>query len=138
MAGTVDLTTIIDKAWQDKSLAEIADAPVEALAGVSESGGQLIRQGSVVVCSLPAANRDPRVGRGDDVDLAHASGSHLAFGYGFHRCIGAELARMELNIAFPRLAARFPEMRLATPVDQLDYRALSIVYGVNAVPVDLG
>ncbi|MFI6074282.1 hypothetical protein ACIA5C_22240 [Actinoplanes sp. NPDC051343] len=44
MAGTVDLTTIIDKAWQDKSLAEIADAPVEALAGVSESGGQLIRQ----------------------------------------------------------------------------------------------
>jgi hypothetical protein len=44
MAGTVDLTTIVDKAWQDKSLAELADAPVEALAGVSESAGQLIRQ----------------------------------------------------------------------------------------------
>lgn len=101
-------------------------------------GGQAIPEGSVVLCSLPAANRDPRAGRGDEVDLDHASTSHLAFGYGFHRCIGAELARMELNIAFPRLAARFPEMRLATPVDQLDYRALSIVYGVNAVPVDLG
>lgn len=44
MAGTVDLTSIVDKAWQDKSVAEILDAPVEALAGVSENGGQLIRQ----------------------------------------------------------------------------------------------
>jgi hypothetical protein len=44
MAGTIDLTAVIDKAWQDKTLAEIAEAPVEALAGVSESGGQLIRQ----------------------------------------------------------------------------------------------
>ena len=85
----------------------------------------------MVVCSLPAANRDPRVGRGDDVDLAHASGSHLAFGYGFHRCIGAELARMELKLAFPALARRFPDMRLACPAEDLDYRALSIVYGVK-------
>jgi hypothetical protein len=44
MADTIDLTAIVDKAWQGKTLAEIADAPVEALAGVSESGGQLIRQ----------------------------------------------------------------------------------------------
>ncbi len=100
--------------------------------------GHHIAQGSVVLCSLPAANRDPRAGRGDAVDLDRASTSHLAFGYGFHRCIGAELARMELNIAFPRLAGRFPEMRLTTPVEQLDYRALSIVYGVDTVPVDLG
>ncbi len=100
-------------------------------------GGKAIRQGSVVVCSLPAANRDPRIGRGDDVDLAHASGSHLAFGYGFHRCIGAELARMELKLAFPALARRFPDMQLEIPAEDLDYRALSIVYGVNEVPVRL-
>jgi len=100
-------------------------------------GGKLIRQGSVIVCSLPAANRDPRVGRGDDVDLAHASSSHLAFGYGFHRCIGAELARMELKLAFPALARRFPGMRLEASAEDLDYRALSIVYGVNEVPVRL-
>ncbi len=99
--------------------------------------GRLIRKGSVVVCSLPTANRDPRVGRGDGVDLAHASSSHLAFGYGFHRCIGAELARMELKLAFPALAHRFPEMQLAVPAEDLDYRALSIVYGVNEVPVRL-
>ncbi|GLY06833.1 MULTISPECIES: hypothetical protein [Actinoplanes] len=43
MAVTADLTKIVDKAWQDKSLEEILDAPVEALAGVSENGGKLIR-----------------------------------------------------------------------------------------------
>jgi cytochrome P450 len=101
-------------------------------------GGKQITKGSVVVCSLPAANRDPRVGRGDDVDLVHASGSHLAFGHGFHRCIGAELARMELKLAFPALARRYPGMQLAVPAKDLDYRALSIVYGVNEVPVRLG
>jgi cytochrome P450 len=97
--------------------------------------GQHISQGAVVLCSLPAANRDPRVSAGDDLDLDRASGSHLAFGYGFHRCIGAELARMELRMAFPTLAARFPDMRLAVPSEDLEYRALSLVYGVEAVPV---
>jgi cytochrome P450 len=98
-------------------------------------GGKHISKGSVVLASLPAANRDPRVGVGDDLDLGRASGSHLAFGYGFHRCVGAELARMELRMAFPTLAAQFPDMRLAIPSEDLDYRALSIVYGVEAVPV---
>ena len=100
-------------------------------------GGREISKGSVVLVSLPAANRDPRATGGDELDLARASGSHLAFGYGFHRCIGAELARMELRMAFPALAARFPEMTLAMPSGDLAYRALSIVYGVDAVPVRL-
>ncbi len=43
MAVTADLHKVLDKSWQDKSLEEILDAPVEALAGVSESGGKLIR-----------------------------------------------------------------------------------------------
>ena len=98
-------------------------------------GGRPIAAGSVVLVSLPAANRDPRVTGGDDLDTTRASSSHLAFGYGFHRCIGAELARMELRMAFPALAARFPDMRLALPSEHLDYRALSIVYGVESVPV---
>jgi cytochrome P450 len=100
-------------------------------------GGKQIAEGSVIVCSLPAANRDPRSTPGDDVDLQRANTSHLAFGYGFHRCVGAELARMELKMAFPALARRFPEMRLALPSEDLDYRALSVVYGVESVPVRL-
>ncbi len=99
--------------------------------------GQPIRQGSVILCSLPAVNRDPRKTPGDELDLAHASTSHMAFGYGFHRCIGAELARMELRMAFPTIATRFPEMQLAVSSEDLEYRALSIVYGVESVPVTL-
>ena len=57
------------------------------------------------VCSLPAANRDPRVeSRRRRSTWPTRPSSHLAFGYGFHRCIGAELARMELRMAFPALA----------------------------------
>ncbi len=101
-------------------------------------GGKHIAAGSVIVCSLPAANRDPRSTPGDEVDLARATTSHLAFGHGFHRCVGAELARMELKLAFPALARRFPDMELAVPSEDLDYRALSVVYGVESVPVRLG
>lgn len=97
--------------------------------------GTPISKGSVVLAHLPAVNRDPRATPGDVIDLSRASGSHLAFGYGFHRCIGAELARMELRMAFPMLARRFPELRLAVPAADLEYRAQSIVYGVEALPV---
>ena len=100
-------------------------------------GGKHIAKGSVVLSSLPAANRDPRSTPGEEMDLDRASTSHLAFGYGFHRCIGAELARMELKAAFPAIAQRFPDMRLAMPRSDLEYRALSLVYGVEAVPVHL-
>ena len=96
-----------------------------------------ISKGSVVMTHLPAANRDPRTTPGDEIDLRRASGSHLAFGYGFHRCVGAELARMELRMAFPMLARRFPDLRLAVPAADLAYRAQSIVYGVEALPVTI-
>ena len=103
-----------------------------------EVAGRHVAAGSVVLCSIPAANRDPRTTAGDGVHLDRASTSHLAFGYGFHRCVGAELARMELRMAFPALAQRWPDMRLAVPSADLDYRTSSIVYGVEAVPVTLG
>ena len=87
---------------------------------------------------LPAADRDPRAyPAGDAIDPSRATGSHLAFGYGFHRCVGAELAKMELRAAYPALARRFPDLTLALPADELAYHAKSIVYGVESVPVRL-
>ena len=60
---------------------------------------------------------------------------HLAFGHGIHRCIGAELAKMELRIAYPALVRRFPKLRLAVSPEELAYRQVSIVYGVDELPV---
>jgi cytochrome P450 len=99
--------------------------------------GRRIRKGAVVLVSIPAANRDPRATAGNRLDPARATGSHLAFGHGMHRCIGAELARMELRAAFPALARRFPDLALAVPFEELRFHAMSIVYGVDAVPVTL-
>ena len=99
-------------------------------------GGKQMLKGDIVIPSLSAANRDPRKGSGlDRVDVSRPPMGHLAFGHGLHRCVGAELARVELRIAYPALAKRFPNMRLAVPADQLKYRDLSIVYGLEELPV---
>ncbi len=95
-----------------------------------------ISAGDVVVCSLSAANRDEALGEAmDDFEPLRPPVSHFAFGHGFHRCIGAELARMELRRAYPALVRRFPDMRLAVDPSELTFRKLSIVYGVEALPV---
>ena len=54
------------------------------------------------------------------------------------RCIGAELARMELRAAYPALVRRFPGIRLGTEPSALPFRKLSFVFGVDTLPVDLG
>jgi cytochrome P450 len=101
-----------------------------------EIGGARISAGDVVVVSLASADRDPALGADlERVEPARAATSHLAFGYGVHRCVGAELARMELRAAYPALVRRFPSMRLAGPGEDLDFRKASIVYGVDRLPV---
>lgn len=97
--------------------------------------GKKVAKGSVLVAQLPAANRDPRTSIGDQLDPERATVSHLAFGHGFHRCVGAELGRLELRKAFPLMAKRFPDMQLATEFAELDFRTSSIVFGVEKVPV---
>ena len=100
--------------------------------------GAHIAPGDVVIVSLSAANRDPNLAPGlDMVSPTREPLSHLAFGHGIHRCIGAELARMELRAAYPALLRRFPHMHLAVPPDRLTFRKASIVYGVDTLPVHL-
>ncbi|MGH3624851.1 MAG: cytochrome P450 [Sciscionella sp.] len=104
-----------------------------------EIAGTRISSGDIVVCSLSGANRDEVLGPDmERFDPSRpASASHLAFGYGAHRCIGAELAKMELRAAYPALVRRFPGMRLAVEPGGLSFRKLSIVYGVESLPVVL-
>ena len=102
-------------------------------------GDQQVRAGDVVVVSLTGAGRDPA----RHVDAAHfdpttASAGTLAFGHGLHRCVGAELARMELRTALVGLARRFPDLSLACDPTDLRFTELAIVHGVEALPVRLG
>ncbi|WP_412749929.1 cytochrome P450 [Krasilnikovia sp. M28-CT-15] len=99
-------------------------------------GGVRIVAGDLVACSLSAANRAGVFGADPEVlDPTRPAHPHLAFGHGAHRCIGAELARMELHVAYPALVRRFPRLRLAVDPGQLQFRDASIVFGLQALPV---
>ncbi len=102
----------------------------------AEVGGVMIEPGDVLVCSLSGANRDPHLAAGlDGLRLTAVETSHLAFGHGVHRCLGAELARLELRIALPALFRRFPQLRLVE--DPPAFRGLSVVFGVDELQVAL-
>ncbi|MEU4803890.1 cytochrome P450 [Actinosynnema sp. NPDC023587] len=90
-----------------------------------------IKEGDVLAVSLSAANREglDRM----DFDAARKVSTHLAFGHGAHRCVGAELARLELRAAYPALLRRFPDLRFAE--EKPTYRTASIVHGVDALMV---
>jgi cytochrome P450 len=101
-----------------------------------EIAGVRIAAGDIVLVSLSGSNRDPVLGADmERFDPTREPTSHLAFGHGIHRCIGAELARMELRTAYPALVRRFPNLRLALPQEELQFRKVSIVYGLDALPV---
>ncbi|WP_214327427.1 cytochrome P450 [Nonomuraea sediminis] len=96
--------------------------------------GTPIKKGEMVLCSLAAANRDPKLGDGIEQVLPdrEVAGTHLAFGHGIHRCVGAPLAQMEMRIAYPALLRRFPTLRVD---GEVPFRKLAIVYGVEKLPV---
>ena len=101
-----------------------------------EVGGQLIRAGEGIIAAQDAANRDPDTFADPDVlDIHREARHHLAFGHGVHQCIGAAVARVELQVAYARLFARFPELELAVPHDQIRFKHDSSVYGVAELPV---
>jgi cytochrome P450 len=103
-----------------------------------EIDGVRIGKGDPVLVSLSGANRDPALA--PDLETLTPDRdpvSHLAFGHGFHRCVGAELARMELRAAYPALIRRFPEIKLAVPAEELEFRKVSVVYGLDRLPVQL-
>ena len=98
--------------------------------------GHTIPAGSIVAPSPLAANRDHSfIDNPDTLDITRGAAGHLAFGHGVHHCLGAPLARMEMRIAFPALFNRFPNLALAEPETQPEFRPFNAVYGVASLPV---
>jgi cytochrome P450 len=107
-----------------------------ALEDVEVEGVQ-IRKGQTVMVSLPAANRDPASFEDPDtLDITRPAHGHIAFGHGFHQCLGQQMARAEMRQAFPALLERFPELRLAVPPDEVPTRQDMYIYGVHRLPVE--
>lgn len=81
-----------------------------------ELQGCPMKEGDWLLLPFPAANRDPEVFAGaDTVQLDRAENRHAAFGLGIHRCIGSNLARMELRVALEEWMRRYPDFELADP-----------------------
>jgi cytochrome P450 len=98
-------------------------------------GGQLIRAGEFVMMNLPAGNWDAEfVDNPDTLDVERNTRGHLGFGYGVHQCIGANLARVEMQAAFSTLARRLPGLKLAASPDDLRFKE-SDIYGMKELPV---
>jgi cytochrome P450 len=82
----------------------------------AEIGGCPVKRGDSVLLPFPAANRDPEVfPDADKVIIDREENRHVAFGLGIHRCLGSNLARLELRVAVQVFIQRFPKFELADP-----------------------
>jgi cytochrome P450 len=98
--------------------------------------GVTIRAGELVLLANSAANHDPvAFPDPDQVDLARPAAGHVTFGHGARYCLGAPLARIELEAVFTQLVTRFPTLRLAVEVDALRIRQDALTGGLDALPV---
>ncbi|WP_433655665.1 cytochrome P450 [Nocardia sp. CA-128927] len=111
------------------SFARVATEDVE-LSGVT------VRAGESVIVNTQAANRDEGVfGNSDELDLTRNNNPHMAFGHGVHHCLGAQLARLELQVALGSLLQRFPTLHLAVPFEEVPWKTGLLVRGPKALPV---
>lgn len=102
-----------------------------------EVAGAHIRRGQLVGLLLGSANRDPeRFAEPDRLDLGRADNRHLAFGHGSHFCLGAQLARLETQVALEGLLRRFPDFR--GPTEPPGWKPSAVLRGPTALPIDLG
>jgi cytochrome P450 len=149
--GTYALLSYPDQLSALREEADLADSAVEELLRyltIVQFGtvrvarqdvdfvGQRIRAGETVVASLAAADRDPvHFPEPDDLDLARPASQHVAFGHGIHQCLGQQLARVEMKVAYGALFRRFPRLRLAVRPDEVPMRDDMFIYGVHRLPV---
>jgi cytochrome P450 len=104
------------------------------LENVDEIGGIALAKGQSVICLLGSANRDPAIYTDPDrLDIRRADVRPLSFGGGIHYCLGAQLARIEGEIAIATLLRRLPGLRLDDP-EHPDWRQTFVLRGLNTLP----
>ncbi len=106
-----------------------------ALEDIEDLGGKRIPKGDSVLCLLGSANRDPAAypDRPDRLDITRPNVRPLSFGGGIHFCIGAQLARIEAEIAIATLLRRLPDLKLDNP-DNPEWRPTFVLRGLKTLP----
>ncbi|MFB7614231.1 cytochrome P450 [Kitasatospora sp. NPDC056181] len=88
-----------------------------------ELRGTTVRAGEYLLPSLSAANRDPAVFADPErLDITREHNPHIAFGHGAHHCVGAQLARLELQVMLGTMVRRFPELALADDPESVPWK----------------
>jgi cytochrome P450 monooxygenase len=101
-----------------------------------EIGGQLIRAGEGIVPLIAAANYDEEVFEcPHKFDPARSERHNVAFGHGMHKCLGQNLARVELEIAYRTLFERIPTLEIAAPIEELPFKYDGVIFGLHELPV---
>jgi cytochrome P450 len=118
------------------------DGPVQMSRRVTlkpyELDGHTVEPGTILMTCLGSANRDPLKwgDTSDRVDLRRSdSNQHMAFGGGFHSCLGAHLARLEARVAIGTFVRRFPTVELAT--DQPEWNGRIVLRGLASLPLTI-
>ena len=106
-----------------------------ALEDIEDLGGKRVPKGESVLCLLGSANRDPAVypDRPDRLDIRRPNVKPLSFGGGIHFCLGAQLARIEAEIAISTLLRRLPELRL-DDAENPEWRPTFVLRGLKRLP----
>ena len=106
-----------------------------ALEDIDDLGGKKIPKGETVLCLLGSANRDPAVypDRPDRLDITRPNIRPLSFGGGIHFCLGAQLARIEAEVAISTLLRRLPDLRL-DDAENPEWRPTFVLRGLKRLP----
>ncbi|MCC3768962.1 cytochrome P450 [Streptomyces sp. UNOC14_S4] len=118
--------------WDGPAPLAIRRFPLEDI----EIGGVTVPAGETVLLCVASANRDPRhFAEPERLDPTRDRSGHLGLGHGIHYCVGAPLARMEVETALAVLLERLPGLTLDVPREELKWRPSVRARGLNSLPV---
>ncbi|MFC7398005.1 cytochrome P450 [Chelatococcus sp. GCM10030263] len=101
-----------------------------------ELGGVRVKRGDKIMAMIAAANMDPEANpHPEQLDLTRHPNRHLAFGTGIHFCLGHQLARIEGKCALQALFTRWPDLALAVPASQIQWRERPGIRAIASLPV---
>jgi cytochrome P450 len=127
--------TAVEELTRYVPITTFAEFPRYATEDVELDGGP-VRAGEAVLVAISAANRDERVFADPErLDLRRHPNPHIGYSHGVHHCLGAPLARMELQVCLDTLIRRLPGLRLAVPEEEISWKTGLLIRGPKALPV---